>query len=407
MYGYRSRNLKANDSNTMQEVANSFLSEKPHKTVFGNFRIIDDNSRLVYQCQTQKELAGGNDIDRAKLVKCIRSGEYELVSPVDCSEVMAKNDGGNWQHYRVTYKVTETDVIAIKIMRKGEKPLILGNSSILPLIGRVVAYGNVTRNRTVTEIQKVLETKVRMIPFSVFKELNLALEKVKIVDQGTAEIIKRKVLVKQGYGDDKDTYRWESVHFVGPVVFEVEGKQMLLDLDRREVGFGIWNPFVVILNSRVSSVSEAYESLKPKAVKDALKAGLDVKRQGEWFFIPCSAPKLPKLTELEKALCLYGGDRLFGAEEKALSTAFGKSWLNKMKDKARKLRDAMIKPVSLKAGDNRPNNAEQGIKQGKVVYVTGTITHSGREHHPLKLTTWHQAVPNTAVKSFTVTGDID
>ena len=31
----------------------------------------------------------------------------------------------------------------------------------------------------------------------------------------------------------------------------------------------------------------------------------------------------------------------------------------------------------------------------------------GREHEPLELKIWHKAIPNTAIKSFTITGNID
>lgn len=46
------------------------------------------------------------------------------------------------------------------------------------------------------------------------------------------------------------------------------------------------------------------------------------------------------------------------------------------------------------------------IIQGKT-YVKGTISHTGREHEPISLKTWHYAIPNTAIKSFTITGNID
>jgi hypothetical protein len=66
-----------------------------------------------------------------------------------------------------------------------------------------------------------------------------------------------------------------------------------------------------------------------------------------------------------------------------------------------------IKPMELRAGANRPNRAELGFQNGNETYVSGTITHSGREHAPLKLKGWYTVFPNTAIESFTITGDID
>jgi len=50
-------------------------------------------------------------------------------------------------------------------------------------------------------------------------------------------------------------------------------------------------PFVTQVKQGVATVSEAFESLVPIAVKRAIEAGLDVKRQGDWYFIPSA--KIP------------------------------------------------------------------------------------------------------------------
>lgn len=51
-------------------------------------------------------------------------------------------------------------------------------------------------------------------------------------------------------------------------------------------------PFVTQVTRRPQTVAEALEWLKPKKVKEAIAQGLDVKRQGDWFFIP--TPKEPR-----------------------------------------------------------------------------------------------------------------
>jgi len=62
----------------------------------------------------------------------------------------------------------------------------------------------------------------------------------------------------------------------------------------------------------------------------------------------------------------------------------------------------------LRAGPNRPNAVEHGLLQiGKQSFVKGTMSHSGREHKEIVLKNWHLAVPNTAIGSFTIEGDVD
>ncbi|MBA7602299.1 hypothetical protein ES703_09387 [subsurface metagenome] len=77
------------------------------------------------------------------------------------------------------------------------------------------------------------------------------------------------------------------------------------------------SPFVVQVTKRPQTVDEAFQWLMPKKVKEAVIQGLDVKRQGDWFFIPTSRePRLfdngvevPARTGL-KANKLYKGARL-------------------------------------------------------------------------------------------------
>jgi len=62
---------------------------------------------------------------------------------------------------------------------------------------------------------------------------------------------------------------------------------------------------------------------------------------------------------------------------------------------------------TLQAGNNRPNYAERGTEIDGKTYVTGKVSHSGREHKDIKLVGWHRVIPNTAIESFTIEGDID
>lgn len=52
-------------------------------------------------------------------------------------------------------------------------------------------------------------------------------------------------------------------------------------------------PFVTQVHKHITTVPEAFDSLMPKAVKEAVAKGLKVKRQGDWFFIPSPPPQGP------------------------------------------------------------------------------------------------------------------
>jgi hypothetical protein len=81
-------------------------------------------------------------------------------------------------------------------------------------------------------------------------------------------------------------------------ILDVEEKAMLVLVPVRDDGymikvlFGVDSsmtlPFVTQVKKGVATVSEAFESLVPIAVKKAIEAGLDVKRQGDWYFIPAA-----------------------------------------------------------------------------------------------------------------------
>ena len=55
------------------------------------------------------------------------------------------------------------------------------------------------------------------------------------------------------------------------------------------------------------------------------------------------------------------------------------------KNEAKRVKKLIPRRVTLKAGQNRPNYAEMGIKQKGKTFVTGNVEHSGREHKDLKL----------------------
>lgn len=262
------------------------------------------------------------------------------------------------------------NVIALRIERNGET-LYIGNSSVLPLVGRTVSFGNERLNRGVTDVQTRLSRHIQMIPFSVFTEANLDLTKINILARGPEMDVVRTES-KWDSKTHKNVKFDVNVHFTGSSLFTVEGRTFLFDIDQREIKHKIFNAFLVELKKPVKTIEAAYASLKPQAVIDAEAKGLKVKRQGEWFFIPVNGE------------------------------------FDAVKARANRWDKKEFEPLTLQAGPNRPNTVSKYARDGKGGnVVTGIVEHSGREHAALKLDGWYQPVPNTSVQSFTLTGDVD
>lgn len=87
---------------------------------------------------------------------------------------------------------------------------------------------------------------------------------------------------KQGmfipYRSGESRFSHGSWHILGSVVIQQKDKFFLCSLDEGSY-------FVSHLPSKPRSVNHAFELLKPREVRKAEKEGIDVKRQGEWFFV--------------------------------------------------------------------------------------------------------------------------
>lgn len=239
----------------------------------------------------------------------------------------------------------------------------------------------------------------------------------------------------------------EPRHFIGACLFKVGKTSFLFDVDRQEVKHRLFNPFVAVVKGEPTNITEAYEMLKPEAVVAAEKKGLEVKRQGEWFFIPArrlpAQKKLPlrklratakKVPSFEKAYSKQVKRSYIGATaryvpepgrhisesiiDQLVKAGISKRSIemyNKQVDtawEAKRLLDEHTRQGreqggTLRAGNNRPNRTTKMRTIGGETFVSGTVTHDGREHKELTLTGWYKAVPNTAVSSFQVTGDVD
>jgi hypothetical protein len=352
------------DSNMWQVAADAFLAGRKNgkfpKRVFNNYRIIDllnddgttRGERLVYQTADQKE-----------------------------------------------------DLIAIR----AENGTFL-NSSMLPLIGRTMAWGNKRDNRAETPIQRYLRSKkLPVIAMNQLRDNGFDIFSLTVLDQGKEETVTVAHPPKWNYNTRKEEQVPDEVrHFTGAALFEARNikdnqkGQFLFDIDRKEIEHKRFNAFFVQLQKPVRTIEEAYKSLKPKQVIDAEKRKLNVKRQGEWFFIPTKFDPEKGVKEFtfedKLVMCLptWGRDELFTGEE----------WDGLMK-RRETLRNRIIGEATLRAGQNRPNTVGRGTTINEVTYVKGQVSHTGREHEDLVLEGWHIAVPNTSVQSWQLDGKID
>ena len=386
-----SGNKICDNESKMQEILGNFQLPKPYKRNWGNFRI------------------KGNVVEYVTNLRDIWNEE---------TASHEKNPN------------PEKNVIAIKT-KQGK---LLGNASILPLVGQTCAWGNTQQNYRQTTIQKLMEKSghFQMVPFNVMEEANLDMDSFETLEESGAETIERN-----RENPDYDDYKahqakqngeeytipkevTEKTHFIGSQLFSVSGTKFLFDIDRVEIKHGIFNPFLVQIpdaENQIDTIEKAYQSLIPVEVQQAMNEGLDVKRQGEWFFIPTHFDPTVRPPEEEK--------EIITDQERVMISVLNDSY-GKTKDNLRLLWGEEVfarienlnvldragdpyepKTFELRAGKNRPNRAELGINRDGISYVMGEISHTGREHKTIKLDGWHTAQPNTAISSFTITGDID
>lgn len=382
MYGYTEPYRVWNDDKKLNEALDNFLLETPKRKRWGNFKIV-----------------GGKETPRELIYQTVSNDSYSQS------------------------KETLTDVIATTL----PSGKVLGNASILPLIGRQVSYGNENLNRSVTKIQTLMEGRKEFdsIPFSVFQEAKLNLTTYTELDSTGEENVTRKVQNPKWSSWKKDEtvpeFIEETVHFMGARLFSVESNtdlgdkkiKFLFDIDRKEIDNQIFNPFLVQVpenGTPITSIDQAYDCLMPNEVKDAIANGEHVKRQGEWFFIPTKTNPLSKIAglteEQRKEYALAMAIKKQSNWDTTLSEMLGEELTEKYKNIGY-IPEVGVKRMELRAGKNRPNHAEKGLNSDGISYVKGKVSHSGREHADIVLDGWHIALPNTAIDSFTITGDID
>lgn len=260
------------------------------------------------------------------------------------------------------------DVLCLRLIQDSQAHY-LGNSSRMTVAGTTVAFGQRTRNwGRATEPQQAMEAMgVPMLPFSAFIEAGLKVTETRIIDQTGAETVRR---IK---GEDRKGNKiMEDAHFTGATLFQNGDAQFLFDIDRLEIGHGIFNPFICQLPRAVKNIAEAYDSLIPLAVRTAKAEGKEVLRQGEHFFI--------KVADADAY--------------KADAARVAADWNDAFKE------------ARMSAQGNRDHIASRFNEKSGL--VSGFVRHQGREHLDLDLTMgWWKPVPNTATRAFTISGDID
>jgi len=100
-------------------------------------------------------------------------------------------------------------------------------------------------------------------------------------NQGTLHLADESEICRSP--DGKETWRYE--HVLGGVVMRFSGKYYLSAVDHNEP-WRMRSYFLCELPRSVSSVADAYMSLKPQQAMDAEASGLAVRRQGDVFLIP-------------------------------------------------------------------------------------------------------------------------
>ena len=300
---------------------------------------------------------------------------------------------------------------AVKIDRYSIAPnLVKFDSRVLALrdsSGKVVLNSEAFQvsefERTYMGSQSIIQKKIRevsnySIPFNVLESAGLDLKDTKVLEAGP---------------ESDHSINGVDRHFTGALLLENSGRKFLMDLDRIEIGHGIFNVFFSEVDSRAESIESAYDYMKPESVKEAELKGIEVKRQGEWFFI-----KTGKTLEV------------VGSEVE--------TWLREEDRKGFK----GIARFEISHGKGRPNTLYKPMGFGELdSLVCGIVSHTGREHkdlhlgvyvqdpeagpgeafrkisntetylrfqdaHKINLDLW-EVVPNNTVGNFTIKGDVD
>lgn len=380
-----------------------------------------------------------------KLQSTDRHGFWSMVNYGGIDTLEFKTDridlNRYWDSDNHTYVTTKKPVqdkpekIAVRLP-SGD---ILVNANTLQFAVRY-SYGHATnnqwRNEGMTDQQRELRDRYGAvpIPFTLFDETGLDPSDFRWIVKPVPEtvIIKTgKIIQNADHPDGIPETR--SRHFTGGCIFAIGDQYYLFDVDRQELDHNIFNAFITALKAPAITMQEAYDQLMPDEVKAAIAAGKDVKRQGEFFFIKYGDehPVKADLTPEEKQILMYKPTRFgFGLSD---TPGYGdgekfpdyqvrdmpvhqQEKLPAYHEAVKKYRDVLDKVTGLTANRGSlgksasgSHSVEKYIKDpvSGIVYVSGKVSQSRREHHEIILEGWYTVSPNTAVISWTITGNID
>ena len=162
------------------------------------------------------------------------------------------------------------------------------------------------------------------------------------------------------------------VHTLGDSVIFVQNRYFVSAVDDTGAGRGLYFLTELRAHHAPRSLAEALETLKPEPVRQAERAGVEVRRQGEWFAISQTVTTRQLMRDVKQGWAVRRpGHVLGGSGHHRLTVA-----------------------VIYKRG---PQKGE--------VYARGTMRHTGGEHRMLSLPeSWYRVVHSIQGQSYSLGG---
>ena len=315
--------------------------------------------------------------------------------------------------------------------------ITIGNGELL----RGIRGQGEMQNYRQTDIQRLMEQdQVMLLPLNILCQ-GLDSESpfpdftsIKILDQSPAKVYPEMTVPKMGGGRRKE----KNFHFMGARLFSIGKKTWLMDLDHQEADDPtkpILNQFVVPIPQGTKTIQEAYTELQPPVIRELLKKGVEVKRQGEFFFYPEDLPEFPKFdTYQQKVLSIVefpdhirrylmavrddsvGSLSMWSHNktqvEELLTKVFGKI---PSVDEAQELLSLVAPAVRASSAltnryllDSHLFEESYTDPAHNRLWARGEVSHRNDEHNDLILDRWYRVIPNTvAGKAFKITGQVD
>lgn len=329
---------------------------------------------------------------------------------------------------RLIYSPSDVPDIHEMIAYRLKDGSVISNANQLEYVGRTFAWGH-ERTRyngeDLPEQRWLVGAGAIPLPFTLFNEVpDVDVRNFSWIVKPVAEKVTE--MIDNGYKQPRIPH---IRHFSGACLFAIGDSVFLFDIDRKEIAEnGIFNPFLTKLPKRVETVAEAYEILEPNVVKQAIRDGIEVQRQGEFFFVKHSdvCPLTPDLTKEEFQIIRYPpsrrgygitGDRYGDSDAKPLdanSDALETSEGREFQTAALRYQEIYKRYVSQSPKEGRLGKSSTGshgvekfLKLGDDTFVSGKVTQARRQHGDLYLKGWYKVYPNTGTLSWTITGKID